>query len=68
MTNIHVSTATPLSAAMHDEVEAWLTQRYGEHTTVYHVDDSLIGGIVIFDGETVFDGSIKSKLKGLKIQ
>lgn len=65
MTNIHVSTAMPLSQEMHDRVEAWLGARYGEHSTLYHVDDTLIGGIVIFDGDRVFDGSIKSKLKGI---
>ncbi len=65
MTKIHVTTATALSPRMLDEVERWLNNRYGTVSVQYHVDDSLIGGIVIFDGETVFDGSVKGKLKGL---
>lgn len=67
MTNIHVSTAMPLSDTMHRQVEAWLTQRYGDHTTLYHIDESLLGGIVIFDGDNVFDGSIKGRLRQLKL-
>ena len=27
------------------------------------VDESILGGIVVFDGNTVYDGSIKGKLK-----
>lgn len=67
MTKIHISTSVALSPTMHDKVEAWLTQRYGEHASVYHVDAALIGGIVIFDGEKVYDGSIKGKLNQLKL-
>ena len=66
MTDIHVTTAMPLSPAMTKEVEAWLLKRYGEYAVTYHIDESLVGGIVIFDGEQVFDGSIKSNLIALK--
>ena len=67
MTNVHVTTAMPLSDAMRDKVEAWLNAKYGQYTVKYHLDESLLGGIVIFDGDTVYDGSIKSKLKGLEM-
>ena len=66
MTDIHVTTAMPLSPNAQSAVENWLTKRYGEYTVCYHLDASLIGGVVIFDGEQLFDGSIKSKLKELR--
>ena len=47
-------------------MESFLTDKYGDHSAVYHVDDSLLGGIVIFDGEKVYDGSLKNKLRSLK--
>lgn len=65
MIDIHVTTARPLAQAMHDTVEQWLTDRYGAHTTHYHVDDAIVGGIIIFDGSTVYDGSLRSKLQQL---
>jgi len=66
MTDIHVTTAMPLTPRAQGAVESWLKERYGEYAVHYHLDASLIGGVVIFDGEQVFDGSIKSKLKGLR--
>ena len=32
----------------------------------YLVDDSLIGGLIVFDGKTVYDGSVKTKLASIK--
>jgi F0F1-type ATP synthase delta subunit len=66
MTNVHVTVARPLADKDREKVEAFLSAKYGEYTVVYHVDDSLLGGIVIFDGEKVYDGSLKSKLDALK--
>jgi F-type H+-transporting ATPase subunit delta len=57
----------PLTPATTEKVVAWLDKRYGTYTVTYHIDESLLGGIVIFDGEQVFDGSVKSKLKGLHL-
>ena len=51
MTDIHVTTAMPLSPNAQSAVENWLTKRYGEYTVCYHLDASLIGGVEIFDGE-----------------
>ena len=64
---IHVTVAMPLSEEMHDKVEQWLQNRYGNHTTLWHVDEGLLGGIVIFDGDRVFDGSLRSKIDRLKV-
>ena len=66
MTDIHVTTAMPLTPRTQSALENWLKARYGEYTVRYHLDASIVGGVVIFDGEQVFDGSIKSKLKGLR--
>ena len=66
MTDIHVTTAMPLTPKAQNAIERWLKKRYGEYTVCYHLDASLLGGVIIFDGEQVFDGSIKSKLKGLR--
>ena len=66
MTNIHVIVARPIEEEDKRKVESFLTDKYGDHSAVYHVDDSLLGGIVIFDGEKVYDGSLKNKLRSLK--
>lgn len=66
MTNIHVIVARPIEEEDKRKVESFLTAKYGDHSAVYHVDDSLLGGIVIFDGEKVYDGSLKNKLRSLK--
>ena len=66
MTDIHVTTAMPLTPNAQSAIERWLEKRYGEYAVCYHIDASILGGVVIFDGEQVFDGSIKSKLKGLR--
>ena len=63
---VHVTVAKMPSSATRAKVEEYLTERYGEHTTEWHQDDTLLGGIVIFDGEKVFDGSLKNKLNRLK--
>lgn len=63
---IHITVAMPLSDAAAKMVEEYLTDRYGEHTTEWRQDNTLLGGIVIFDGDKVFDGSLKSKLNRLK--
>lgn len=36
---------------------------FGDREIEYHVDEEIIGGIIVFDGETVYDGTIRSKLR-----
>lgn len=64
---IHITTAMPLSKGMHATVEQWVAARYTDCEMVWHIDESLLGGIVIFDGDRVFDGSLRSKLDKLKV-
>ena len=67
MNKVYVTVAMPLSDECKDNVEQYLTARYGAHITYWQEDESLLGGIVIFDGKKVFDGSLKSRLDGLKV-
>jgi len=66
MTDIHVTVSRPLPDKDKQKVEAFLAAKYGEYNVVYHVDDQLLGGIVIFDGGKVYDGSLRTKLQTLK--
>lgn len=39
---------------------------FGEREIEYHVDEEIIGGIIVFDGDTVYDGTIRSKLRSVE--
>jgi F0F1-type ATP synthase delta subunit len=39
---------------------------FGEISVSYHIDDAIIGGIIIFDGEKIYDGSIRTQLNNIK--
>lgn len=36
---------------------------FGEGVVEYHLDEELIGGIIVYDGENVYDGSLRHKLQ-----
>ena len=59
-----VTTAFALDKAQREKVEKKLleTTRYKTFEMYYHVDESLIGGMIIRIGDRVVDSSIKSKL------
>ena len=38
----------------------------GCETAVYEIDESILGGIIIHIGDTVFDGSVKTRLEKIK--
>ncbi|MBO5525219.1 MAG: F0F1 ATP synthase subunit delta [Clostridia bacterium] len=62
-----VTTARPLTEAEQKRVVDVFSAKYDEPIEPdYIIDDSLIGGIMIFDGKTVYDGSIKSKIERIK--
>ena len=57
-----VTTSLPLTDEQKRKVEATFAPKYSEELfTEYFVDDTLLGGIIVFDGKTVYDGSVKSK-------
>ncbi len=66
MIKLTVTTAKPLTDREKASLNKKFTVKYGEFTVEYLVDYSLIGGIKIFDGLRVFDGSVSGQLERLK--
>lgn len=61
--HITAVTATPLTAQSLQKLRAVCKRRYGENYTLECLQDQeLIGGMQIFDGERMIDGSIRGKL------
>ncbi len=66
MTRLTVTTAEPLSEERKTALEKEFATKYGEIKVNYVVDDAIIGGIIIFDGNEVFDGSVSGRLSSLE--
>ncbi|MBO4535086.1 MAG: F0F1 ATP synthase subunit delta [Clostridia bacterium] len=66
MTDVHVTVSRKLPDADREKIEAYLAAKYGEYRVVYHVDEQILGGLIIFDGHKVYDGSLRTKLQTLK--
>lgn len=64
----HVTSAAPLTDTRKKDIEERLlaTTDYKSFEMNYHLDESLIGGLVIRIGDRVLDSSIKTKLFELK--
>lgn len=63
MNKITITTSIELSKEEKENIVTRLKKKYGEAEYIFHVDYELIGGIIIFDGEKVFDGSLRTQLK-----
>lgn len=64
-----VISATPLPDAYYRELEKTLSEATGRQVTlVRRQDPTLIGGVVAKVGDTVFDGSIKNRLRDIRHQ
>lgn len=64
-----VVSAAPLPDAYYRELEATLSEVTGRKVTlVRRTDPSLIGGVVAKVGDTVFDGSIRNRLRDIRHQ
>lgn len=62
-----VTTARPLSPEKQEEIkETFRRKTEGEFSVLFLVNDELIGGMTIFDGEQLYDGSIKYRLEKMK--
>lgn len=62
-----VTTAAPMSNQSRDALAAKLSQRLGKQVVLAtQVDESIIGGVVVRVGDTVFDASIANQLQQLK--
>jgi len=65
--HMDVTLARPLGEAAAQEVEARLSSAVGADVTArFLVDPSILGGVVIREGDTVRDGSVKRRLGGLR--
>lgn len=62
-----VTTAVPIDATLLEKVRRALEETSGKTIRLDHeVDRSLLGGVVIRAGDTVIDGSLRTRLKTLK--
>jgi F-type H+-transporting ATPase subunit delta len=64
-----IESATALDAGEQKALEKFLGEVFGEESTVdYAQDESLLGGLRIQRGSTVWDGSIRGRLRQLQQQ
>lgn len=63
MKRLVVTTAIAFDEQERSAFEEKAIKAFGESEFEYHVDEELIGGVIIFDGERVYDGAVKSKLQ-----
>ncbi len=63
-----IESAVPLDAARIGEFEAGLKSRFGDLTTEFRENPSLIGGLRVQIGSDVWDGSVQARLESLKQQ
>lgn len=62
-----ISSAAPLSPAQQRELEAELSRlTHRQIRANYSVDPSLLGGVMARIGSTVYDGSVRARLEGLR--
>ena len=62
-----VTSAVALSEAQYQQITASLQKLAGRSITlVRNVDPSLIGGVITRIGDTVYDGSLRARLEGLR--
>lgn len=62
-----ITTAHPLNSADRAELEAQVSRLAGGRVNAtYREDASLLGGAVVRIGSTVYDGSIRAQLQGLR--
>lgn len=67
LTDILVTTASPLSEELKNKIAAKMSQVLNKTVTVNEkVDPNIIGGIVIDYGSRRYDGSVKARLDGLR--
>jgi F-type H+-transporting ATPase subunit delta len=66
---VTVTTAHPLTAGLESELRDRLTQQLGASVSLDQVvDPEVLGGLIIRIGDTVFDGSVRSRLKQLRAE
>ncbi len=64
-----VTSATPLDTDQQQRLAAALSKRFGHHVSLkVTVDPSIRGGLIAQVGDTVIDGSVRTRLEQLKTQ
>lgn len=66
MNKIIITTSIELTEEEKSKIIRRLKPKYGDAQYVFHVDYEIIGGVIIFDGEKVYDGSILGQLKNFR--
>ncbi len=62
-----VTVAAPLTRAQQDRLTRILNARYGQEVSVHtQIDTSVIGGMRIRVGEDVIDGTLRTRIKGVR--
>ncbi len=64
--DVRVVSAKPLSADEQSQLASALGKRLGKVITLANeIDESLIGGAIVYAGDLVIDGSMRGRLQGL---
>ncbi len=67
MIKLTVTSAKVLPPEIREKVESVFSAKLKKEITAeYLIDETLIGGIIVFDGERVYDGSVRSKLEKIR--
>lgn len=67
MSVVEVVSASKLSAESVKKIETFFNKKHGEKAEfVYKLEPSLIGGILIKDGEAYYDATVRGQLAVLK--
>ncbi|HLH36722.1 MAG TPA: ATP synthase F1 subunit delta [Alloacidobacterium sp.] len=69
ISEVHITSARPLEADERHGIEQKVASLTGTQVqATYHEDKSLLGGVIVRVGSTVYDGSVKGRLDRLKAQ
>ena len=63
MKKLVVTTSFILNDEEKEALKEQLFATFGSSEIEYHADEAIIGGIIVFDGDAVYDGSVRGKLK-----
>lgn len=61
-----VTSALPLNSVEQESVKKDVLSKVGAQNVTFHVDPSILGGLVIKVGDKILDGSVSGKLEGLR--
>lgn len=67
MIQIKVLSATALDAETQKKITAFIQKKHSEPFEInYILDGSILGGVLIIDGDDYYDGTLKSQLIKIK--